>query len=700
MTNRTSCSAAALVLMAVATIAADAAETRRYLLMTGDDKRAGEQLVELSDAGLATVQFIYKDNGRGPELAERIQLLPDGTFSTYEVQGKSTFGAPVNERFARKGDKAEWQSTSEQGTGTVAGSALYVPLNSSFEVASMSIGALAARPDGRLPLLPSGTLTQRALDELELTNAAGQRRRVQLLAQTGLGLSPAFYWATTESRPRLFAVVYPGWMSGIEEGWETHIETLREHQKAAESVLLKDLAARSLHRLQGLTVVRNARIFDSETARLSRASDVYVLRGRITAIRPAGSVGAHVHNEIDAAGRVMLPGLFDMHTHVGRWDGGLHLAAGITTVRDMGSDNHMMQQILDETSAGDLLFPRVVPCGLLEGDSPYALRLGFVIKTLQEAKDAVDWYALRGYPQLKIYNSFPKEMVREVVAYAHSRGMRVSGHVPVFMRAQEVVDQGFDELQHINQVLLNFLVTPTTDTRTLERFYLPAKKLAELDLDSKRVRDFIALLRRRGIVIDPTLAIEDSIKQRDGVMAEPYSAISGHMPPDVQRGFRVATLDIPDDATEARYKASYAKMVEFVGRLYRSGVPIVAGTDGLAGFTLQSELELYVKAGLTPAQALQVATRNGARYTRTSRDRGSIAVGKLADLVLVDGDPTARIEDVRKVALVITQGKVLTPSVVYQALGIQPFVDNPPQVRAIPTMAAAPLRSGPTQHHH
>ena len=310
----------------------------------------------------------------------------------------------------------------------------------------------------------------------------------------------------------------------------------------------------------------------------------------------------------------------------------------------------------------------------------------------------MDWYAVRGYPQLKIYNSFPKEMVREVVAYAHSRGMRVSGHVPVFMRAQEVVEQGFDEVQHINQVLLNFLVTPTTDTRTLDRFYLPAKKVAELDFDSKPVRDLIALLKRRGTVIDPTIATFDSLKTRDGVMSEAFSMIASHMPPDVQRRFRVATLDIPDDATEALYKASYAKMVAFVGRLHRAGIPLVAGTDDLAGFTLQSELELYVKARLTPAEALQIATRNGARYTQTSGDRGRIAVGKRADLVLVDGDPTVRIADIRKVALVITQGKVITPSTVYQALGIKPFVDSPPQVQVIPALAPAPAHSRTTRH--
>jgi len=110
----------------------------------------------------------------------------------------------------------------------------------------------------------------------------------------------------------------------------------------------------------------------------------------------------------------------------------------------------------------------------------------------------------------------------------------------------------------------------------------------------------------------------------------------------------------------------------------------VAGTDELAGFTLQAELEMLVKAGLTPAQALQVATRNGARYTRTSHERGSIAPGKLADLVLVDGDPTRAIGDVRKVAAVITRGVLIYPREVHTALGIQPFVAQQPALTTLP----------------
>jgi hypothetical protein len=578
---------------------------------------------------------------------------------------------------------------------------MYVPLNGSFYFSTLAMQAIAKAKGAALPLLPAGTLTQRQLATATVKNGT-QTRQVQLLASTGLGFTPSFTWATVEPVPRMFAVIIPGWLSVIEQGWQANREALLTQQQRAESTLLKDMAGKLRTPLQGLTVVRNARVFDSNTATLGQPADVYMLRGRITVVVPTGTLKTPVNQEIDAAGKVLLPGLFDMHAHVDRWDGGLHLAAGVTTTRDMGNENNKLQGMMDEMVKGELLSPQIVPSGFLEGDSPNAARLGFVIKTLQEAKDAVDWYATRGYPQLKIYNSFPREMVREIVAYAHQRGLRVSGHIPVFMRAQEAVEQGYDEIQHINQVLLNFLVSPTTDTRTLERFYLPAEKLAALDFDSKEVQDFLSLLKQRNVSIDPTVATFDFIKQRNGELAAPYAAIAANLPPNVQRDLRSAGMKIPDDATAARYNASYNKMVEFIGRMYRAGIDLVAGTDAMAGFTLHSELELYVKAGLTPAQALQVATRNGAKFSGVSADRGSIEPGKLADIVLVEGDPTQNISDLRKVALVITQGHWISPAQVHQTLGIKPFVHNIPAVRTVAAPAPLPAggKGGHSHHHH
>ncbi len=672
----------------VLSAAANAAETVRYVLLVEGDKKAGEQIVEHRDDGVTKVRYIFKDNGRGPELDEEYTLRPDGTFATYKVSGTTTFGAKVDEMFRRDGDRATWKSTSETGDRAVSGTAMYLPLGGTPQASSVAMGAIIRRGDGTLPLLPGGTLRQRVLEELEVTRGS-EKKTAQLVVQTGVGLNPGFAWATGgKEDARLFAFLVPGYLTAIEEGWEGNAARMLEVQQAAESALVKDLAARRFAPLKGLTVLRNARVFDSVKGKLGEASDVYVLRGRITAVLPAGSPNAGTEQEIDAGGRVLLPGLFDMHGHEwNRWQGGLHLAAGITTVRDMGNDNATMQALIEETARGEILAPRIVPAGFLEGESQFSARNGFVVSTLDQAKHGIDWYAQHGYPQLKIYNSFPKEILKDTVAYAHLRGMRVSGHVPAFLRAQDVVDAGFDEIQHINQVLLNFFVTPTTDTRTLERFRLPAEKTADLDFDSKPVQDFIASLKANDVAIDPTLATFDYIRQRPGEVSKAYAAIIDNLPLEQQRYFRVAEMDIPDDATAARYNRSYEKMIEFVGRLHKAGITIVPGTDALAGFTLHRELELYVEAGMTPVEALQSATSVAARIARVDADRGDIAVGKLADLVLVDGDPTRDISAIRRVALVLTQGRWVSPNAVYTELGIKPFVEA--ELKPVATVAAA-----------
>lgn len=147
--------------------------------------------------------------------------------------------------------------------------------------------------------------------------------------------------------------------------------------------------------------------------------------------------------------------------------------------------------------------------------------------------------------------------------------MRVSGHIPVFLRAEEAVNAGYDEIQHINQVLLNFLVTPTTDTHTPERFILPAEKVGDLDFNSRPVKDFIALLKQKNIVIDPTVVTFEFLRQRDGTVPEAYAPVMANLPIDLQRSFRVGSMKIADDAAAERYKKSYGRMLEFVGILYR-----------------------------------------------------------------------------------------------------------------------------------
>ncbi len=663
-----------LVLAIAAAFVADAqcAEPIKYLALVDGGKQAGQQVVTQGDDGITRVDFIFKDNGRGPELKEQYTLAPDGTFTTYSVKGTSTFGAPVDENFRIENGVAHWKSTSDEGQQPAVAGTAYSPIGGTPQSVSIAISALAKRADGKLPLIPTGTLSMRKITEMTVKKS-DETRQVDLLILTGVGFTPRFVWATSGAEPRMFASIAPGYLQLIEDGWQSNGDALEARQKQAESDAVLDLQKRLAHPLSGTTLIRNARIFDSETATLGTASDVLLRDGKIVSILNGSQDQTKADQIVDAGTRVLLPGLFDMHAHIDQWQGGLHLAAGVTTVRDMGNDNATLQQMMASERSGRLMSPNVVPAGFIEGESPMSARNGFVIKDLQGAKKAIDWYHVHGYPQIKIYNSFPKEILRDTIAYAHSFDMRVSGHIPVFLRAQDAVDAGYDEIQHINQVLLNFLVDDKTDTRTLERFYLPAKKVADLDFNSKPVQDFIALLAKNQIAIDPTLTAFDFIRQRAGQMSPAYAAVADNMPPDVQRGLRTAEFDIPDDVTAARYNRSYEKMVEFVGRMYRAGIPMLAGTDGLAGFTLQNELELYVKAGMTPSQALQVATWNGAKYSRTLNDRGSIVVGKRADLILVDGDPTKNISDIRKIALVVKNGTAYYPSDVYEALGIKPF---------------------------
>ncbi len=654
-----------------------------YTILVDNGVKAGEQIVNINDEGDISVRYIFKDNGRGPEVKEQIRLNKEGFIADYQATGNTTFGSVINESFKVDGNKASWSTGLEQSTASYNSNALYLPVDGSPYLSSIAIAAMAKSGKNTLPLLPSGTLTQQVVSELMVDNA-GEKQQVQLLVQTGVGFEPNFVWATKGNTPRLFAYLAPGYLTLIEDGWQHNAKAMLELQQQAETLLLQKLAQLP-KKLNGLSIVRNARIFDSQSLQLSAPSDIYLLRGKITAIVPAGTLQSPVAHEIDAANRIVLPGLFDMHGHLSRWEGALHLAAGVTTLRDMGNDNATLQQMMDEISTDQLLAPTIVPTGFLEGESAFSARNGFVIKDLTEAKAAIDWYAAHGYPQLKIYNSFPKAILKDTVAYAHSRGLRVSGHVPAFLKAEDAIAAGFDEIQHINQLMLNFLVKADTDTRTLDRFYLPAQQVADLDLQGKAVQDFIRLLKTNNVTVDPTLATFDFLKKTDGTVGEPWRAIVKHLPPDIQRAYARAELDIPDAATAERYAKSYAKMVEFVGMMYKAGIPVVAGTDELAGFTLQGELELLVKAGLSAAEALQVATLNGARYSKVEQHKGQIKVGFDADLLLVDGDPTKNISDIRKLALVITQGKAMVPADLYRKLGIEPFVKDQVKIRDFDT---------------
>jgi len=647
----------------------------KYVIVNNLGLTAGYQTVKRT-GNKVQVEFDFKENGRGPTLKELITLASDGTMKDYRVSGTSEMGGEVNERFSVKNGLIQWQSNSEKGEKKISRRGFYLPMNSSWEVNSLMITALSKSKNDYLPLFPSGGLSQKVLDEALISNGS-QYQRVQLVMQVGIGLKPDFFWATSGVNPRLFAAIIPGYSYLIEKGWEDSLPVLSDKQNFANKQVLFQKSQQLQHPINGPLLIKNIRLFDSENAVLKEPHNVLIDDHQILKIYSPDSKIVFNGTTIDGSGKTLLPGLFDMHTHINKWSGLYHLSAGVTTVRDMGNSNDEVQEIISERANHQLLFPYIIPAGFIEGKSEYSSFDGIMIENLEQAKKAVDWYSEHGYQHLKIYSSFPKALVKDTIDYAHTKEMTVGGHVPGFMKADEAIESGFNELNHINQVVLNFLAKNTTDTRTLERFYLPAELTGSLDLNSLEVKNFIHLLKSKQVVIDPTLSAFDFLKQQDGEMAAPFAEIAEHLPPDLQRSFKTGTMHIPDAATATKYKNSYNKMIEFVGLLHKNGVSLVAGTDTLAGFGLHSELALYVKAGITPAQALQIATWNAAKITKTLQNRGSIEEQKLADLIIVDGDPTTNIDDIRKISLIITNGQLLYPKELHMTLGVKPFiVDN------------------------
>ncbi|NJO13563.1 MAG: amidohydrolase family protein [Gammaproteobacteria bacterium] len=221
-------------------------------------------------------------------------------------------------------------------------------------------------------------------------------------------------------------------------------------------------------------------------------------------------------------------------------------------------------------------------------------------------------------------------------------------------------------------VFLNFFFDEVKDTRTPQRFIAVAERGAGLDLKSERVQAFVRLLRDRKVVLDPTLtAFEGLFIDRPGQMSPSYVAIADRLPPQVRRGFLVGGLPVPA-GKDKLYHDSQLATLRMTKLLYDSGITIVPGTDGIAGFTLHRELELYAKAGIPAPDVLRMATLGAARVAKRDQELGSITPGKLADMVLVNGDPAKQISDIRRPTLVIKDGAFLEPAALYKALGIKP----------------------------
>jgi len=658
--------AAALALVA-GNAAADVAKTLRYSILS-NGRVAGTEADAYEANGTLTSEFEFNDRGRGPKIKARYQFGADGVPTRIDVSGVNYLKAPVDEHLATDGGRAIWRSTAEHGEARARG--FYVTNDGSFgaEMAAL-VRALSRHPGEPLPLLPGGEARLEAVGDTVVTSH-GTQMHVREFAITGLGLVPATVWL--DDNGDFFA--QPGtWFAAVRAGWEDVNDTLTALQVKAEDARYARLAKTLARRPSGPVAIEHVRLFDAERAVAIEDQTVIVRGARIMAVGPAASTAAPAEAErVDGRGRTLLPGLFDMHVHANPQDGLLDIASGVTGGRDLGNDMGDLKRLTTQWDSGAAIGPQLWKAGLIDGHGPYQAPTGAYADTAAEAVAAVDRYADQGYVQIKLYSSLKPELVPAIVAEAHRRGLRVSGHVPDGMVAADFVRQGADELQHINFIFLNFLAPKVKDTRTPERFTAVGEYAAGIDLDSQPVKDFIALLLEHGTTVDVTLnTFEGMLTGRPGQVSPDFAPVLDRLPVQVRRQAYAGGLPVTA-ANDQRYRDSYAAFLKMTKRMSDAGVPILVGTDSLAGVMLHRELELEVRAGIQPTRALQNATFLAARVLKQDTELGSIRVGKRADLLLVEGDPTTNISDVRRGRLVLKSGVIYDPAQLYAAIGVAP----------------------------
>jgi len=571
-----------------------------------------------------------------------------------EVRGFNETG-DQSERFAiGPGAIGAWSNIVERGSASAKGR-YYLSNGGPGILDTQLIELLAAKGRRGLALLPSG---HAALERTAITatvRGQGEPKRVRLAFVAGLDFAPFAVWL--DDRMRYFASV--GTTSVVPEGFEDAPSQLRPIQDRAVADRVRRIAHTMLTPAARRPVlIDNVLLFDA-LGRFVPGQSVLISDGKIARVGPAGTIRRPRGTiRVSGKGRTLVPGLWDAHRHLaGDWGLLQNLATGIVNYRSPGTPIDRAQDIARRRASGDLIAPDGKVSVIVDRKDPLAAQGTLTVSSAAEAVEAVRRIKSAGMWGVKFYTSMDPDWIAPAAAEAHRIGLYVHGHVPAGMRPLEAVRAGYDELTHLNFVIMQFMPKEVVDkSNTPARLEGPARYAKDLDLAMPDVQAFVAELARRKTAVDPTLVVFESLMTMDGGVPPPaYRPFIEVVPANVARGYRAGGYPLFDGLTRDDFRMSFLKLVEMVGILHRAGVPIVAGTDG-EGLELVRELELYRQAGMTNAEALQTATLWPARITGMTRTTGSIVPGKDADLLLVDGDVSKDLGALRHVAEVYSDG--------------------------------------------
>jgi len=630
---------------------------------------SGSQTVA-TDGGVTRAEFSFNDRGRGDRIVATWNLDAAGVLTEYSGSGNDYMKAPVSETFHLAAGRASWQNRAEHGDKALQGEAFYMPVSAPPEMLGVLARALLKAPQHHLALLPAGEASIETVGLLPAGGAAADEPALTLYEITGLDFSPTPIWLDRNGET---AAIASGWFSVLSPPARDLRPRLLASQAAAGEAFSERQAKELTHLPAAEVLIRNARLFDPRDLTVTAGTSVLIRGEHVERVAPDAAVTAPAGAEvIEAHGRFLMPGLWDNHQHFGDNTGVLDIVNGVTSARDMANDTDEFPKRVARFDAGTELGPRVWKSGIIDGTGPYAGPTKMRISNAAEAIQDVDWYADHGYGQIKIYSSVPPPIVPVIAAEAHAHGLRVSGHVPAFMSAQQFVDDGADEIQHLNFIVLNFLFDDVKETRNMNRFTAVAAHARDLTPDKPQVQEFITYLKRHHTVLDPTMNVFEALFCGDPAAVTPgLEQVAPRMPPQVRRGMLSGALAVPKGQEDA-YRDAFPAMLRLLNALHDAGVTIIPGTDSFPGYGLHHELEIYARAGIPPAEVLRMATLTSAQVIGADGERGVVAAGKLADLVLVQGDPSVHISDINNIDLVMKGGRIYDPRRIEQALGIAP----------------------------
>jgi len=446
-------------------------------------------------------------------------------------------------------------------------------------------------------------------------------------------------------------------------GYESNLNPMQAAQDAAIAALAPATAKKFLTADAKRPVLfSNVKMYDADAERFLANRYVLTANGKIVSVGakapaklPAGT------RKIDGAGKTLVPGLWDSHMHIGDDFGVVNeLALGVTSCRNPGGPIELEVSQRERRAKGTLLAPECFNSVIVDQKGPLVAQGSLAVSSLDETLAAVRKIKANNLTAVKFYTSMKPEWIAPGAKLAHELGLHVHGHIPAGMRTLDAINAGYDEITHIYFATMQAMPQEVVDkSNTTMRMLGPGKYFKDVDLDAEPTKTVIRTMAEKKITLDPTLVVvEGTLLANAGTVAAAYAPYVGTLPAATERGFKSGPIPYLPGMTRDDAQKSVHHMGEYVTKLRRAGVPIVAGTDG-TGMELVRELELYVDGGMTTSEALATATLAAARNVKADARTGSIKAGKEADLLLVDGDPEKNIGDLRHVDQVMSDGVLM-----------------------------------------